>query len=137
MSDTTIAARLEQVPIATLDDAAGSGLFIEAEKAGSPLAEVVTLDAHGYTKADFARLRSFYDEGKVVELMAAIGSFNYFNRLNDLLEMEPTQPASVRTTRDRRHRSSRAGIVGLRPHVKAHDAERESQLSIQTARPPI
>jgi hypothetical protein len=31
----------------------------------------------------------------VVELMAAIGLFNYFNRFNDVLEMEPTQPASA------------------------------------------
>jgi len=30
-----------------------------------------------------------------VELMAAIGLFNYFNRFNDLLEMEPTQSASA------------------------------------------
>jgi hypothetical protein len=30
----------------------------------------------------------------VVELMAAIGLFNYFNRFNDLLQMEPTLPAS-------------------------------------------
>ena len=48
-----------------------------------------------YTDADFAHLRSFYSEGEVVELMAAIGLFNYFNRFNDLLEMEPTQPASA------------------------------------------
>ena len=61
------------------------------------LAEVMTLDAHSYSEAEFARLRSFYSEGEVVELMAAIGlfnHFNYFNRFNDLLEMEPTQPAS-------------------------------------------
>jgi len=31
----------------------------------------------------------------VVELIAAIGLFNYFNRFNDLLQMEPTQPASA------------------------------------------
>jgi alkylhydroperoxidase family enzyme len=55
----------------------------------------MTLDAHSYSDADFQRLRSFYSEGEVVELMAAIGLFNYFNRFNDLLEMEPTQPASA------------------------------------------
>jgi len=31
----------------------------------------------------------------VVELMAAVGLFNYFNRFNDLLEMEPTKPATA------------------------------------------
>ena len=55
----------------------------------------MTLDAHTYSDADFRRLRSFYSEGEVVELMAAIGLFNYFNRFNDLLEMEPTPPASA------------------------------------------
>ncbi len=52
----------------------------------------MTLDAHNYTDLDFARLRSFYSEGEVVELMAAIGLFNYFNRFNDVLQMEPTKP---------------------------------------------
>ncbi len=57
----------------------------------------MTLYPHGYTEEDFQRLRSFYAEGEVVELMAAIGLFNYFNRFNDVLLMEPTQPASVWT----------------------------------------
>ncbi len=59
------------------------------------LAEVMTLDAHRYGEAEFTRLRSFYTEGEIVELLAAIGLFNYFNRLNDLLQMEPTQPAGA------------------------------------------
>lgn len=78
-----------------LEQAAGSGKFSEAEKVAIHLAEVMTLDAHSYTDADFARLRSFYSEGEVVELMAAVGLFNYFNRFNDLLLMEPTKPASA------------------------------------------
>jgi hypothetical protein len=41
------------------------------------------------------RLRRFYSEGEIVELMAAIGLFNYFNRFNNLLNMEPTQPATA------------------------------------------
>jgi uncharacterized peroxidase-related enzyme len=69
--------------------------FTDAEKAAIHLAEVMTLDAHTYSDADFQRLRSHYSEGEVVELMAAIGLFNYFNRFNDLLEMEPTLPASA------------------------------------------
>jgi uncharacterized peroxidase-related enzyme len=71
-----------------------SAEFSEAEKVAIHLAEVMTLDAHSYSDADFARLRNFYSEGEVVELMAAIGLFNYFNRFNDLLEMEPTKPAT-------------------------------------------
>lgn len=68
--------------------------FTERERVAIHLAEVMTLDAHGYSQTDFSTLRSFFTEGEVVELMAAIGLFNYFNRFNDLLEMEPTKPAT-------------------------------------------
>ena len=78
-----------------LRSSAGSNEFTEREKVAIHLAEVMTLDAHSYSEAEFARLRSHFSEGEVVELMAAIGLFNYFNRFNDLLEMEPTQPASA------------------------------------------
>jgi hypothetical protein len=30
-----------------------------------------------------------------VELMAAVGLFNYFNRFNNMLHMEPTKPATA------------------------------------------
>ena len=69
--------------------------FSRKEQVAIHLAEVMTLDAHGYTAEDFEKLRSFFSEGEVVELMAAIGLFNYFNRFNDLLEMEPTKPANA------------------------------------------
>jgi alkylhydroperoxidase family enzyme len=39
----------------------------------------------------WADVRSHYDEGEVVELVSAIGLFNYFNRFNDALQMEPTR----------------------------------------------
>ena len=43
----------------------------------------------------FTRLRGFYSEGEVVELMASITLSNYFNRFNDLLKIEPTKSASA------------------------------------------
>ena len=69
--------------------------FSEREQVALRLAETMTLNAHGMSDDEFTRLRSFFDEGEIVELMAAIGLFNYFNRFNDLLEMEPTRPASA------------------------------------------
>jgi uncharacterized peroxidase-related enzyme len=97
-SHTAICKRLgwSDAHIDALNDAAASGEFSEAEKVAIHLAEAMTLDAHAYSDVDFARLRSFYSEGEVVELMAAIGLFNYFNRFNDLLEMEPTKPATAK-----------------------------------------
>jgi uncharacterized peroxidase-related enzyme len=96
-SHTTICRKLGWTDehLTALQNSVASDQFSEAEKAAIHLAEVMTLDAHQYSEAEFAHLRSFYSEGEVVELMAAIGLFNYFNRFNDLLEMEPTKPASA------------------------------------------
>ena len=66
--------------------------FTSAEKAALRLAETVTRDAHAVTDEQFSELRSFYSEGEVVELLCAIGLFNYFNRFNNALKMEPTKP---------------------------------------------
>jgi uncharacterized peroxidase-related enzyme len=95
-SHTAIAKRLgwSEDQIAALHDAKNSTLFTPAEKAAIRLAETMTTDSHRMSDEQFAELRSFYDEGEVVELMTAIGLFNYFNRFNDTLKMEPTQPAS-------------------------------------------
>jgi uncharacterized peroxidase-related enzyme len=66
--------------------------FTPAEKAALRLAETVTRDAHVVSDEQFAELRSFYSEGEIVELLCAIGLFNYFNRFNNALRMEPTKP---------------------------------------------
>ena len=50
------------------------------------LAETVTRDAHAVSDEQFAELRSFYSEGEIVELLCAIGLFNYFNRFNNALQ---------------------------------------------------
>jgi uncharacterized peroxidase-related enzyme len=66
--------------------------FTQAEKAALRLAETVTRDAHALSDEQYAELRSFYSEGEIVELLCAIGLFNYFNRFNNALKMEPTKP---------------------------------------------
>jgi uncharacterized peroxidase-related enzyme len=66
--------------------------FTPAEKAALKLAETVTLDAKAVSEEQFAELCSFYSEGEIVELLCAIGLFNYFNRFNSALKMEPTKP---------------------------------------------
>jgi alkylhydroperoxidase family enzyme len=55
------------------------------------LAERVTRDAHSVDDQLWNELRRHYDEGEIVELISAIGLFNYFNRFNDALLMEPTK----------------------------------------------
>jgi len=65
--------------------------FTEKEKAALRLADRVTRDAHTVDDKLFGELRRHFDEGEIIELLAAIGLFNYFNRFNDALEMEPTK----------------------------------------------
>jgi uncharacterized peroxidase-related enzyme len=66
--------------------------FTPAEKAAIRLAETVTRDANTVSDEQFAELSSFYSEGEIVELVCAIGLFNYFNRFNNALKMESTKP---------------------------------------------
>jgi uncharacterized peroxidase-related enzyme len=66
--------------------------FTPAEKAALRLAETITRDANSVNEEQFAELRGFYSEGEIVELLCAIGLFNYFNRFNNALKMEPTRP---------------------------------------------
>ena len=66
--------------------------FTPAEKAALRLAETVTRDANSVSDEQFAELRNYYSEGEIVELLCAIGLFNYFNRFNNALRMEPTRP---------------------------------------------
>jgi uncharacterized peroxidase-related enzyme len=66
--------------------------FTLAEKAALRLAETVTLDANNVSDEQFAELKSYYDDGEIVELLCSIGLFNYFNRFNNALQMKPTKP---------------------------------------------
>ena len=86
--------------------------FTPAEKAALRLAETVTRDAHALSDEQFAELRGFYSEGEIVELLCAIGLFNYFNRFNDALRMEPTKPGE-----------GGCEPVGVRPAVEAAAAK--------------
>jgi alkylhydroperoxidase family enzyme len=65
--------------------------FTDAEKAAIELAERTTRDSNTVDDAFWNQLREYYDEGEIIELLAAIGLFNYFNRFNNALHMEPTK----------------------------------------------
>jgi uncharacterized peroxidase-related enzyme len=79
-----------QEQIDHLADFESRGDFTPAEKAALRLAESVTANVHPVPESQFDELRSFFEEGEIVELIAAIGLFNYFNRFNNALLMEPT-----------------------------------------------
>jgi alkylhydroperoxidase family enzyme len=65
--------------------------FTPAEKAALELAERTTIDSNGVDDQFWAKLRQHFDEGEIIELLAAIGLFNYFNRFNNALHVEPTK----------------------------------------------
>jgi uncharacterized peroxidase-related enzyme len=69
--------------------------FTDREKAALRLGERLTRNERPLTEPELAELKRFFDEGEIVELMAASGLFNYFNRFNNLLAMEPTPPAAT------------------------------------------
>ena len=69
----------------------GRSDFTDREKAALRLAERMTEDARNVDEALWNDLRRHFEEGELVELLAAIGLFNYFNRFNDVLLMEPTK----------------------------------------------
>jgi alkylhydroperoxidase family enzyme len=68
--------------------------FTPREKAALRLTERMTLDPHGIDDAQWAELRNHFNEGEVLELLAAIGLFNYFNRFNEVLKMQPSAVVS-------------------------------------------
>jgi uncharacterized peroxidase-related enzyme len=72
--------------------------FTLQEKTGLRLAELMTRNERPLTDLEWQEMRDVFSEGEIVELMAAIGLFNYFNRFNNLLNMEATAPAAVAQT---------------------------------------
>ena len=86
--------------------------FTPAEKAALRLAETVTRDANSVSDEQFAELKSYYDDGEIVELLCSIGLFNYFNRFNNALQMEPTKPGEGgRAAKEMEHEESGAAAV--------------------------
>ncbi len=65
--------------------------FDAREKAALRLAEIETRDPQSFDDARWLDLRKHFNEGEIIELVTAIGLFNYFNRVNDVLMMEPTK----------------------------------------------
>ena len=80
--------------LVNLADYNGRTDFTHQEKIALQLAEWMTRNERPLTDEQWNQVRDVFSEGEVVELMAAIGLFNYFNRFNNLLDMEPTGSAS-------------------------------------------
>ena len=62
-----------------------SDLFSEAERAALDFAVHAASVPNLVTDADFDRLRQHWDEGQVVEILAAVSLYGFLNRWNDSL----------------------------------------------------
>ena len=96
MANLSSIYKASDAKIAALWNFDKSELFSDAERAAIGLA----LKAGGLpnmaSQADFDELQRHYDEGQIVEIVAAIALFGYLNRWNDTMATELEQlPARV------------------------------------------
>ena len=77
-----------------------SGRFSPVERAALEYAEAMTITGQRVSDELFARLRTFFDEGQIVELSAAVALENFRSKLNPALGIEaqgfcvvPVRPA--------------------------------------------
>jgi len=85
--------------ISNVWDFAQSELFSDAEKAALSVAYSGALAPSQATQEQFDELYKYFDEGQVVEIVAAISLFGFLNRWNDTMATEleelPGQVASA------------------------------------------
>jgi uncharacterized peroxidase-related enzyme len=70
-----------------------SPLFSDAERAALRLAHHAALVPNQATEEDFAALAGHFDDGQIVEIVAAISLFGYLNRWNDTMATALEEPA--------------------------------------------
>ena len=94
-----------------------SPLFSDAERAALRLAHRASRVPNAAEDSDFAELRKHFDDGQIVEIVAAVALFGYLNRWNDTMAtaLEERPMAVARES---------IGLVGWTPDK--HAAPQES-----------
>lgn len=64
--------------------------FSEVEQVVIRLAEAVTRNTAGEDDELYAAVQAHFNNEQIIELLAAIGLFNYMNRVADTLRIEKT-----------------------------------------------
>ena len=75
----------EQARLEAVWEYATSPLFSEAERAALDFSVKAASVPNGVTDADFERMLEHWDEGQVVEILAAVSLYGFLNRFNDSL----------------------------------------------------
>jgi len=106
--------------IAALWDFRTSTLFSDAERAALNIALKAGQLPNDTNANDFAELKRYWDDGQIVEIIAAIGLFGYLNRWNDTMATElEDYPSKVaeRTLSDWGWEAGKHGCNGYVPPV--------------------
>ena len=85
MANLSSIYKASDAKIAALWNFQRSELFSDAERAAIGLAMKAGALPNEATQADFDELALHYDEGQIVEIVAAIALFGYLNRWNDTM----------------------------------------------------
>lgn len=90
----TVDARMRGVPedkISEIWNFERSPRYSEAERAALRFARDASVIPNDVTPAHFEELRSHWDDGQIVEILAVVGLFGFLNRWNDTMstELEP------------------------------------------------
>ena len=76
--------------LAELGDFATSERFSDAERAALAATVSLTREPRALPPPVLAQLRAHYDDGEVIEILAAIGANNYVSRMSNALSLEAT-----------------------------------------------
>ena len=91
---------VDEGKIAAIWDFERSPLFDDGERAALRFARDASLVPNEVTPAHFVELRTYWDDGQIVEILAVVGLFGFLNRWNDTmatqLEDEPSTFAAAR-----------------------------------------
>ena len=88
-SEIALALGVDRATLAELGDFARSERFAPGERAALAAAVALTREPRALPQAVREQLELHYDGGEIVEIVAAIGLYNYLTRANNALR-EPT-----------------------------------------------
>jgi len=93
MANLSSIYRASDAKIRAVWDFETSTLFTPAERAALRLALKAARLPNEVSAEDFAELGRHFDEGEIVEIVAAVALFGYLNRWNDTLATDLEEPA--------------------------------------------
>lgn len=89
---TVRGSTFDEKKVAAIWEYETSPLFTEAERAALHVARGAAVQPNSVTDEDFDRLKKYFDNVEIVEILAVIALFGFLNRWNDTLKTELEPP---------------------------------------------